>query len=861
MGAAYGPGRPCVRLGGAGTGSLPSWPDVAVEPGRPVRDGGRRGPGPGGGGRRHGADDLRRARPAGQPAAHAAAPRRASDPATASASLLRNGRQYLERCSPRSSCGATPFNVNDRYTADELRVPARRRRSRGWSLHEPDLGDRLGRRARDRAADASRSTPRTRRAIGTAPAARPARRRPQRRRPLHPLHRRHHRHAQGRRVAPRGPVRRRARRRPRGEEPTPPTPRRAWSSGPSPNRLRCLPASPLTHGTAQWSALATLLRRRHGRAAVGRLRRRGALVDRRGRGASRLLVIVGDAFARPLADALAAEPDRWDLEPAAVGRLGRRAAVARGPRRSCSPACRGSRWSTATAPPRPAARARAWPGPARPTRGTSRFQVGAHTAVLDDDGRPSPPGIGRGRDGRPPRARSRSATTATTRDAPGTFPTIDGVRWAVPGDLGHGRGRRHASRCSAGASSSINTGGEKVSPDEVEAVLKAHPDVFDAVVLGVRRRPLGRAGGRRRAAPRRAPARRRRPRPPTAGPSWPTSRSPARCVLVDAVRGCPPARPTSRGPRAVVDRTADRRASDPTRSGYRSAPRWSSTSPSSTTRSPRAYPDREASSGGDRRFTYGRPRRAQPPPRQRAARPRASASDRQRPSSRATSPARTTLALYLHNGNEYLEGMLGAFKARVAPFNVNYRYVAEELALPAQRRRRRGIVYHAVLRPDAGRGPARPARPRACCSRWPTTPASAARPAPSTTRSCSPPSSTERPARRPRRPTTSTSSTPAAPPACPRACCGASTTSSSAPWAAGPSAQADAFAVLDAIVESAGERRRSSMIATPPLMHGAAQWADVHLRSPAATPSSCPTRPDRLDPADVLATRSSARRC
>ncbi|MFT3854359.1 MAG: AMP-binding protein [Ilumatobacteraceae bacterium] len=37
------------------------------------------------------------------------------------------------------------------------------------------------------------------------------------------------------------------------------------------------------------------------------------------------------------------------------------------------------------------------------------------------------------------------------------------------------------------------------------------------------------------------------------------------------------------------------------------------------------------------------------------------------------------LAVYLHNGNEYLEAMLGAFKARVAPFNVNYRYIADEL--------------------------------------------------------------------------------------------------------------------------------------------------------------------------------------
>src|SRR3954453_17485944 len=37
------------------------------------------------------------------------------------------------------------------------------------------------------------------------------------------------------------------------------------------------------------------------------------------------------------------------------------------------------------------------------------------------------------------------------------------------------------------------------------------------------------------------------------------------------------------------------------------------------------------------------------------------------------------LGLHLQTGNEYLEGMLGAYKARLAPFNVNYRYVEEEL--------------------------------------------------------------------------------------------------------------------------------------------------------------------------------------
>lgn len=57
------------------------------------------------------------------------------------------------------------------------------------------------------------------------------------------------------------------------------------------------------------------------------------------------------------------------------------------------------------------------------------------------------------------------------------------------------------------------------------------------------------------------------------------------------------------------------------------------------------------------------------------------------------------LALYLRNGNEYLEGMLGAFKARVAPFNVNYRYVEEELRYLLADAGARGIVYHATFAP------------------------------------------------------------------------------------------------------------------------------------------------------------------
>ena len=55
------------------------------------------------------------------------------------------------------------------------------------------------------------------------------------------------------------------------------------------------------------------------------------------------------------------------------------------------------------------------------------------------------------------------------------------------------------------------------------------------------------------------------------------------------------------------------------------------------------------------------------------------------------------LACYLHNGNEYLEAMLGSYKARVAPFNVNYRYVAEELRYLLTDSAARAIVFHSTF--------------------------------------------------------------------------------------------------------------------------------------------------------------------
>jgi fatty-acyl-CoA synthase len=57
------------------------------------------------------------------------------------------------------------------------------------------------------------------------------------------------------------------------------------------------------------------------------------------------------------------------------------------------------------------------------------------------------------------------------------------------------------------------------------------------------------------------------------------------------------------------------------------------------------------------------------------------------------------VALALYNGNEYLEGMLGAFGARLAPFNVNYRYVGEELRYLLNDAAPRALIFHASLAP------------------------------------------------------------------------------------------------------------------------------------------------------------------
>jgi len=65
-----------------------------------------------------------------------------------------------------------------------------------------------------------------------------------------------------------------------------------------------------------------------------------------------------------------------------------------------------------------------------------------------------------------------------------TFPVIDGVRCSIPGDYAPVEADGSITLLGRG-SVSINTGGEKVFPEEVESALKTHPHVRDAVVVGV----------------------------------------------------------------------------------------------------------------------------------------------------------------------------------------------------------------------------------------------------------------------------------------------------------------------------------------------------------------------------------------
>jgi len=195
-----------------------------------------------------------------------------------------------------------------------------------------------------------------------------------------------------------------------------------------------------------------------------------------------VITLVGDAMARPLIDALDADPAAYDLTPlfvvASGGALLSPTVKAELHRALPAVIVIDGFGSTETGV---AGSHSSMPG-ADDSAG-ARFRMDATTTVLDDDLQPIEPGSGRigrlARCGHLP-----IGYLGDPEKTAETFVEAAGVRWVLPGDLASidadgtivllGRG-----------SLSINTGGEKVFPDEVEATLVSHPSVRDALVVGV----------------------------------------------------------------------------------------------------------------------------------------------------------------------------------------------------------------------------------------------------------------------------------------------------------------------------------------------------------------------------------------
>ena len=112
-----------------------------------------------------------------------------------------------------------------------------------------------------------------------------------------------------------------------------------------------------------------------------------------------------------------------------------------------------------------------------------RFAVNERTAVLDSALRPVAPGSGVvghvAQRGHVPLGYYRDPEKSAE-----VFVEVDGERWVLLGDLATVEADGTVHVLGRGAVC-INSGGEKIYPEEIEAVLKAHPAIFDAVVAGV----------------------------------------------------------------------------------------------------------------------------------------------------------------------------------------------------------------------------------------------------------------------------------------------------------------------------------------------------------------------------------------
>ena len=247
-----------------------------------------------------------------------------------------------------------------------------------------------------------------------------------------------------------------------------------------PHRVSLI-ASPLMHAVGQMGSMAALL----GGAAVAFLPSRKFDAVELWNEVERLhasrISLVGVAFCGPMLEALQAHPGRWDLS--CVQYIGSSGAMwshenKLGLLKHLPNASLNDSFSSSEA---------FGMGVSVSTQGseaaTGKFVLGPECALFTEDGRRIRPGSNeRGLlavGGLIPLGYYRDpAKTART------FPTIEGKRWSMPGDWATVNADGTLNVLGRG-SQCINTGGEKVFPEEVEEVLKTHPTIRDAAVVGL----------------------------------------------------------------------------------------------------------------------------------------------------------------------------------------------------------------------------------------------------------------------------------------------------------------------------------------------------------------------------------------
>jgi fatty-acyl-CoA synthase len=249
----------------------------------------------------------------------------------------------------------------------------------------------------------------------------------------------------------------------------------------SPGGVTLMPACPLMHGTGGFTANTTLAE--GGRVCLLESRKFDPveLLDTVEREKVNGLVIVGDPFSRPLIEALTAQPGHWDLSSLMMV-ISSGAMWSESIKQELLSHHAGMLLVDAFSSSEALGMGVSVSGAGAAVE-TAKFTLGPDVKVLTEDGRQVEPGseeIGvLALGGRNPLGYYKDEEKSDR-----TFKVIDGVRYSVPGDFAQVAADGTIHLLGRG-SVCINSGGEKIFPEEVEEALKTHDAVGDAVVVGI----------------------------------------------------------------------------------------------------------------------------------------------------------------------------------------------------------------------------------------------------------------------------------------------------------------------------------------------------------------------------------------